>query len=304
MTRDRACRRRRSTCTWGRSAAPRRLPPAGHRLPDAQPARRRHGLHRPMVVRVALVCEDDIDRPSPRGGQHRGPRRSAARRPPRRGPRRGHRSASRIPIAGGLAGGSADAAAALVALDRLWDLQTSDDDLLVAGRQLGSDVPFALVGGTALGRRPGRAGHAAARTRRRAGGSWCPPRPVCPRRPSTATSTSCAPTRPGAHVRAPRTSSRPSADPDNRVLAAALRNDLEAAAIDLRPELGELIEAGAARRRAARHHLRLRARPACSCAPTGLRRPGAYDAARRRATRVLVALGPVAGTHVVEYADG
>ena len=35
-----------------------------------------------------------------------------------------------IPVAGGLAGGSADAAAALVALDRLWGLETSDDDLL------------------------------------------------------------------------------------------------------------------------------------------------------------------------------
>ena len=50
-----------------------------------------------------------------------------------------------------MAGGSADAAAALVALDRLWELQTSDDDLLALAAQLGSDVPFALVGGTALG---------------------------------------------------------------------------------------------------------------------------------------------------------
>ncbi len=56
-----------------------------------------------------------------------------------------------IPVAGGLAGGSADAAATLVALDRLWDLNTSDDDLLAIAADLGSDVPFALVGGTALG---------------------------------------------------------------------------------------------------------------------------------------------------------
>src|SRR6476469_3055482 len=56
-----------------------------------------------------------------------------------------------VPIAGGLAGGSADGAAALVALDRLHGLGTSDADLLTLAAGLGSDVPFALVGGTALG---------------------------------------------------------------------------------------------------------------------------------------------------------
>jgi 4-diphosphocytidyl-2-C-methyl-D-erythritol kinase len=56
-----------------------------------------------------------------------------------------------IPVAGGMAGGSADAAAALVACDRLWGLDTSDDDLLALAAELGSDVPFALVGGTAVG---------------------------------------------------------------------------------------------------------------------------------------------------------
>lgn len=56
-----------------------------------------------------------------------------------------------IPVAGGMAGGSADAAATLVALDRLWDLDTTDDDLLAIAATLGSDVPFALLGGTALG---------------------------------------------------------------------------------------------------------------------------------------------------------
>ena len=62
---------------------------------------------------------------------------------------RGSRSAKSIPVAGGMAGGSADAAATLVALDRLWNLDTSDDDLLALAAELGSDVPFALVGGTA-----------------------------------------------------------------------------------------------------------------------------------------------------------
>ena len=56
-----------------------------------------------------------------------------------------------IPAAAGLAGGSADAAAALVALDALWGTRASRADLGELAAQLGSDVPFSLVGGVALG---------------------------------------------------------------------------------------------------------------------------------------------------------
>lgn len=56
-----------------------------------------------------------------------------------------------IPVSGGMAGGSADAAAALVACDALWDLGLSRERLLTLAAELGSDVPFCLVGGTALG---------------------------------------------------------------------------------------------------------------------------------------------------------
>src|SRR4051794_22786696 len=56
-----------------------------------------------------------------------------------------------IPVAGGCAGGSADAAAALVACDLLWGLGCSRERLHEIGARLGSDVPFALHGGTALG---------------------------------------------------------------------------------------------------------------------------------------------------------
>ena len=56
-----------------------------------------------------------------------------------------------IPVAGGCAGGSADAAAALVACDALWGTRLTRADLSALGAQLGSDVPFALHGGTALG---------------------------------------------------------------------------------------------------------------------------------------------------------
>ncbi|RBY94241.1 4-(cytidine 5'-diphospho)-2-C-methyl-D-erythritol kinase [Blastococcus sp. TBT05-19] len=59
--------------------------------------------------------------------------------------------AKSIPVAAGLAGGSADAAAALVALDALWGTRASREDLLGLAARLGSDVPFSLVGGAALG---------------------------------------------------------------------------------------------------------------------------------------------------------
>ncbi|MFD0031925.1 4-(cytidine 5'-diphospho)-2-C-methyl-D-erythritol kinase [Streptomyces sp. NPDC127172] len=56
-----------------------------------------------------------------------------------------------IPVAGGMAGGSADAAGALVACDALWGTGATRDELLDICAELGSDVPFSLVGGAALG---------------------------------------------------------------------------------------------------------------------------------------------------------
>ncbi len=56
-----------------------------------------------------------------------------------------------IPVAGGMAGGSADAAAVLVAINSLWELGVPRRDLHTLAARLGSDVPFALHGGTALG---------------------------------------------------------------------------------------------------------------------------------------------------------
>jgi 4-diphosphocytidyl-2-C-methyl-D-erythritol kinase len=57
----------------------------------------------------------------------------------------------RIPVSGGMAGGSADAAGVLIACDRLWETNTSREDLEILAAQLGSDVTFSLHGGTALG---------------------------------------------------------------------------------------------------------------------------------------------------------
>jgi 4-diphosphocytidyl-2-C-methyl-D-erythritol kinase len=56
-----------------------------------------------------------------------------------------------IPVAAGLGGGSADAAAALAGLNQIWNTRRSRRDLMTLGAQLGSDVPFFLQGGTALG---------------------------------------------------------------------------------------------------------------------------------------------------------
>lgn len=56
-----------------------------------------------------------------------------------------------IPVTGGMAGGSADCAAALVALSVLWDLDVTQSELLDLGKQLGADVPFSLMGQTAYG---------------------------------------------------------------------------------------------------------------------------------------------------------
>ena len=56
-----------------------------------------------------------------------------------------------IPVAGGMAGGSADAAAAIVAIDELYSIEMTREEMHSIAAQLGSDVPFLLSGGTAIG---------------------------------------------------------------------------------------------------------------------------------------------------------
>ena len=60
------------------------------------------------------------------------------------------RLTKRIPMAAGLAGGSADAAAVLKGMNRLYELGASEEDLCRLGAELGSDIPFCVLGGTML----------------------------------------------------------------------------------------------------------------------------------------------------------
>jgi 4-diphosphocytidyl-2-C-methyl-D-erythritol kinase len=79
-------------------------------------------------------------------------RAARALAPEERGPGARASLVKRIPVGAGLGGGSSDAAATLVALNRLWNLDLGSDELRSLARSLGSDVTYCLSGGTALGR--------------------------------------------------------------------------------------------------------------------------------------------------------
>ncbi|NBE81280.1 4-(cytidine 5'-diphospho)-2-C-methyl-D-erythritol kinase [Micromonospora rubida] len=152
-----------------------------------------------------------------------------------------------IPLAGGLAGGSADAAAALVACDALWGTGLSRDELAGIAADLGSDVPFLIYGGTALG--TGR-GEAVSPVLARAN-SWHWVVAIADGGLST----------PAAYAELDRLREAGAAGPplgstdgllaalrqrDPRVLAASLGNDLQDAALAMRPSLAGTLKAGEA----------------------------------------------------------
>lgn len=58
----------------------------------------------------------------------------------------------RIPIAGGMAGGSSDCAATLTGVNQMFDLGLSTEELMERGVRLGADVPYCILGGTAIAR--------------------------------------------------------------------------------------------------------------------------------------------------------
>jgi 4-diphosphocytidyl-2-C-methyl-D-erythritol kinase len=150
-----------------------------------------------------------------------------------------------IPVAGGMAGGSADAAATLVACDRLWGIGLRRDELHALAARLGSDVPFALHGGTAIG--TGRGEHITP-VLAAAGLEWV----IAVldgglSTPKVFEACDLLRHREGHSIPAPADhpdlmSTLRSGDAD--LIGAALYNDLQPAAIELLPEIGELLSLG------------------------------------------------------------
>lgn len=154
------------------------------------------------------------------------------------GPTTRVRLAKRIPVAAGMAGGSADAAATLVALNRLWECDLDRDTLRRLASDLGADVPFCVVGGTALATGTGTA---TAQVLSRGSYHWAvamSDRPLSTPAVYDAFDEVGTPSEvePDAVLHALRTG-------DPEALGAALHNDLEVAAFHLRPELVEVRDA-------------------------------------------------------------
>ncbi|WP_328538303.1 4-(cytidine 5'-diphospho)-2-C-methyl-D-erythritol kinase [Streptomyces sp. NBC_00344] len=148
-----------------------------------------------------------------------------------------------IPVAGGMAGGSADGAGALLACDALWSTGASHAELLDICAELGSDVPFSLVGGAALG--TGR-GEQLTPLELGAPFHWVfaladggLSTPTVFREFDRLTPQAGPPEASRALVEALRTG-------DAGALAGALVNDLQPAALSLRPSLADTLAAGTA----------------------------------------------------------
>ena len=148
-----------------------------------------------------------------------------------------------IPIAGGMAGGSADAAATLVACDALWRSGLGREELDVLAARLGADVTFALHGGTAIG-----TGRGELLTPALISGQYNWVFAIANEGMSTAAVyAQCDRLREGRDLTEPVVSEalmtalrRGDADAVGRCLS----NDLQSAAISLRPELELILETG------------------------------------------------------------
>jgi 4-diphosphocytidyl-2-C-methyl-D-erythritol kinase len=150
-----------------------------------------------------------------------------------------------IPLAGGLAGGSADAAAALIACDLLWGLGMSRDELAEVGAELGSDVPFLLHGGTALG--TGHGETVSPILARPTTWHWTVAiadgglsTPAVYRELDRLRDDSWPP----APLGGPDQLMAALRQRDPEILGAALGNDLQPAALSLRPQLADVLKAG------------------------------------------------------------
>jgi 4-diphosphocytidyl-2-C-methyl-D-erythritol kinase len=150
-----------------------------------------------------------------------------------------------IPLAGGLAGGSADAAATLLACDVLWGTGYDKDELAEIGAELGSDIPFLLHGGTALG--TGRGEAVSPILARPTTWHWVLAlaegglsTPEVYRELDRLRDSAWPPT--ALENADELMGALRQRDPD--VLGAALANDMQPAALSLRPQLADVLKAG------------------------------------------------------------
>jgi 4-diphosphocytidyl-2-C-methyl-D-erythritol kinase len=206
-----------------------------------------------------------------------------------------------IPLAGGLAGGSADAAAALVACDALWGTGLSRDELASVATQIGSDVPFLVHGGTALG--TGRGETVSPVLVRPSSWHWVVavadgglPTPEVYRELDRLRSIGAAPP-PLGPADGLLTALR---QRDPAVLAARLGNDLQAAARSLRPDIDTTLRAG--ERAGALHGLVSGSGPTCVFLTRDAAHAGEVAAALESSgacREARPAHGPVAGARVL-----
>ena len=148
-----------------------------------------------------------------------------------------------IPVAGGMAGGSADAAAVIVGLNELYELEMSREEMHEFGSQLGSDVPFMISGGTAIGQ--GRGDQLTAALSR---GTYHWVLALSTVGLSTpAVYQECDRLRAGLDIAAPQTSDalmQSLLAADSKAVGQALHNDLQSAACSLRPALTLVLDVG------------------------------------------------------------
>jgi 4-diphosphocytidyl-2-C-methyl-D-erythritol kinase len=203
-----------------------------------------------------------------------------------------------IPLAAGLAGGSADAAATLVACDALWGTGYSRPELARIAETLGSDVPFLLHGGTALGTGRGEAvSPVLARAHKWhwvvafADGGLSTPEVYRELDRLRAANEAPEPLE-GTDALLAALRQR-----DPALLGKALGNDLEAAAVSLRPDLATALEAG----RNAGAHAALVSGSGPTCvflASDEVHGEEIADAVRPHARALVHAHGPVPGARI------
>lgn len=148
-----------------------------------------------------------------------------------------------IPVAGGMAGGSADAAGVIVGIDALFDLGLSRDELESIGSELGSDIPFSIAGGIAIGR--GRGNELTSALSR---GTYQWVLATSGQGLSTpAVYEECDRLREGLEIAKPAISDammQALRSGDARAVGAAMSNDLQAAACSLKPALRLVLDVG------------------------------------------------------------